>query len=194
MAKRQKTKKSSKRSWRCGRFVVRRLSAAEATRFCDEPPAGAIVFAPGQIAFMGRIAAVIDEFEREVCGYTAPSPAAILLGGAIGEQLWRRHGAQGDWAQLDVDDIMDLHRGLGPEMEVGLHVALMSLLTWLANNGHLERSRAAVLLGRLALREPREVAAMRARVAALPSEELARRERDRLARRQRMRVGAGDLS
>jgi hypothetical protein len=197
LAKRLKKKGKKEKtylSWRFGEFVVRRVSAAEVARFCEEPPEGAIVYGRDQLAFMGRIADVIDRFEREVCGHTAPSPMAILMSGAIGDQLWSRHGARGDWAQLDVDDILDLHRGLGHEMEVGLHLGLLSLITWLANNGHLERTRAIDLLRQLDLREPREVTAMRARVAALPPEEHARSERDRLARRERMRLDARNLS
>ena len=152
------------------------------------PPGGAVIARElGRAALAARIGERINAFEYEVCGESTPTELALVIGSEVCAQLWERYGTAATWAQLDVDALLNRHHGLPRDLQLNLYVFLVSLVTWLANNGQLENGVASSILARLQRREPAEVAAMRAAVAALPGSELARFERRRLARLEKPR-------
>jgi hypothetical protein len=152
------------------------------------------LFESQQLAFMVRIADDIQAFESEVLGVSELSARSVLLGATISMQLWDRHGSEARWGDLDVDAVLDHCRDAPAEIRAALHGTLLGLLTWLANNDHLDPLRARAMLARLSLREPPEVTELRRAVAELPGTELARFERRRLERLVRMRARKGSVN
>ena len=108
-----------------GRRHRRRPRATRGPRFAARHPSRLLEFiGPAQWAFMRRISTDIQAFEYEVLGNSEPSVLLVLIGATVSGQLWERHGSEAQWANLDVDAVLDRFCDAPPEVQAELHTTV----------------------------------------------------------------------
>ena len=148
-------------------------------------PPGASCFPP----VIERVARDIGAYLHEVTGHADEDPLTLILGGLISAQLAGRGGPDADWVCLDVDAVLEQ---LPELLHVDGLIFLISLVTWLYNNGRLDLASAERAIVALRQRENDQVVALRTLVANAPASLHARYETERLARVAARRAGGAD--